>query len=1159
MDFKVFEGSETAETEALARALTDARVKADEALDAGEYDEARAIVRSVMETLPRAARTVASPAVGIACGALGNTAYGVHDSRNAERLYGLWSMFEERAHPADHLMLQRARHRLALTTREMGNLAGARNLQQRVLEILERTLVDDDPELQTARGNLASTMREAGDLAGARRLETQVLAVFERTLPAGDSALLKARANLAGTLVALGDLTGARSLQEQVLVEHERARPVSDLGLHRARINLARTLLEMGDPVSARTLQEQALTLLERMPSADHSDPHVVREYLILAQGHLASTLRALGELPRARALEEQVLAALSVMLPQDHQWVQSARGNLAVTLSEMGDFAGARSLEEEVLAVFEGTLPPDHPNLQVARGNLAVTLREIGEHRAARALQETVLGCLEGRLHPHAQELQRARVNLAGTLLDIGESVKARALLEQSVAALERTLPTEHPNLQAARSHLASAMYEARDLAAARGLQEQVLACREQVLPPDHRRLQRARGNLARTRTRQRDRRGANEVTRSLVRGTLLGARADHGFSNRQWEAFSQDKEREFSWCLSVAAADPEALSIDEQFELVESLRCIGVARQRLERQLVVPAELRAELAGLDRAILERSWQLRTAALRTTRVDEGESAEGADAAQTFASLQRELERLQTERSARLVGVARAQGVAMETTVDAIGAALPEGAVAVGFWRYRRRSIDFEKGEIGPSQPSYVAFVVRKDAPAERVELGEAAAIEGALAAWHAAIGAPLLRGLGDEVDRVEPEAVAGAKLRELAFDPLRDALGDCRHVILALDSTLHLVPFGALPGSAEHGEEGILAESWKLEISTTLKELTSRPPKPLHPPQLVVFGGIDYDAEADPEPVPAVVASSDLVEAVDPGRANQAATSGDVADPAAGPIGADAVGQPEAQILDPRRLRGSRPYSNREFRPLFATENEANDVAGHFRRHFAAEGSEPEIRLGAAATRDALTRLAPRARFLHLATHAYYEDESILCVTDLRNQDDELRPFLSDRRDQVRGLSPMSICGVTLAGSNLRDPETGAPVGWFTAAELAELDLSGCELVVLSACGSHVGLERAGQGLASLQQAAFVAGARASLTSLWQVDDYATRDFMSQFYDRWWRRGLTIREALVATQKWMRDERDPGSGQPRYRTRDWAAWVLVGREGDGE
>ena len=123
--------------------------------------------------------------------------------------------------------------------------------------------------------------------------------------------------------------------------------------------------------------------------------------------------------------------------------------------------------------------------------------------------------------------------------------------------------------------------------------------------------------------------------------------------------------------------------------------------------------------------------------------------------------------------------------------------------------------------------------------------------------------------------------------------------------------------------------------------------------------------------------------------------------------------------------------------------------------------------------------------------------------------------------------------------------------------MGWFTAAELAELDLSGCELVVLSACGSHVGIERAGQGLASLQQATFIAGARASLTSLWRVDDGPTRDFMRRFYELWWNRdrGLTKREALVETQRWMRDQRVPGGDAPLYNTRDWAAWVLIGRE----
>jgi hypothetical protein len=50
-------------------------------------------------------------------------------------------------------------------------------------------------------------------------------------------------------------------------------------------------------------------------------------------------------------------------------------------------------------------------------------------------------------------------------------------------------------------------------------------------------------------------------------------------------------------------------------------------------------------------------------------------------------------------------------------------------------------------------------------------------------------------------------------------------------------------------------------------------------------------------------------------------------------------------------------------------------------------------------------------------------------------------------------------------------------------------------------------ACETNVGIRRAGQGIQSLQTALHAAGARTAITSLWKVDDAATRKLMERFY----------------------------------------------------
>ena len=99
-------------------------------------------------------------------------------------------------------------------------------------------------------------------------------------------------------------------------------------------------------------------------------------------------------------------------------------------------------------------------------------------------------------------------------------------------------------------------------------------------------------------------------------------------------------------------------------------------------------------------------------------------------------------------------------------------------------------------------------------------------------------------------------------------------------------------------------------------------------------------------------------------------------------------------------------------------------------------------------------------------------------------------------------------------------------------------------------ELLVLSACQTATGDERATLGLAGV---AFRAGARSTLASLWQVDDRATALLMGEFYRELAKAKVTKAEALRRAQLALLSSKFSAENPRYFRPLYWAAYTLVG------
>jgi CHAT domain-containing protein len=173
----------------------------------------------------------------------------------------------------------------------------------------------------------------------------------------------------------------------------------------------------------------------------------------------------------------------------------------------------------------------------------------------------------------------------------------------------------------------------------------------------------------------------------------------------------------------------------------------------------------------------------------------------------------------------------------------------------------------------------------------------------------------------------------------------------------------------------------------------------------------------------------------------------------------------------------------------------------------------------------------------------IHLSTHGFLWTDEAAHNQNYFNQYKFFKRNFS--------VAPLSRCGLLLAGANIaltghsHDLPKNIQDGILTAQEISLLNLSNCNLVVLSACETARG-DITSDGVYGLQRAFKIAGVQTILMSLWKIDDTATQILITEFYKNWIEKKLSKREALKNAQDVLRSNEK--YKDPKY----WAGFIML-------
>jgi len=416
--------------------------------------------------------------------------------------------------------------------------------------------------------------------------------------------------------------------------------------------------------------------------------------------------------------------------------------------------------------------------------------------------------------------------------------------------------------------------------------------------------------------------------------------------------------------------------------------------------------------------------------------------------------------------------------------------ALPEKSAVVAFSRYEHTS-----NPALPSRPSYIAFVIGPDEASIRaVPIGPAKTLEDLVNAWGVQARGSHLTQASAAADQSYREVAD--RLRRRIWDPIAPALAGVSRVFIVPDGAINFVTFAALPAS---GGKYLLETGPVFHYLTAERDLV-RPPQTTANKGLLAIGGAAFD-------------------------------DAPVARGSAAPLRSVCA-----------------PAGSLQFADLPGTRDEILDVA----RIWRGTGDMATLLSGKQATKRATIGALSKRRVVHLATHGFFLDANCRPTAPsamLTRAVGGLVP--ASARARTTETSPLVLSGLALAGANNAAKRPAADDGILTAEEVASLDISGTEWVVLSACDTGLGEVAVGEGVVGLRRAFHIAGAHTVIMSLWSVEDQSARAWMRELYRARFSQHLTTSDAMrTAALRVLAARRASGeSSHPFY----WAGFVAVG------
>jgi CHAT domain-containing protein/Flp pilus assembly protein TadD len=951
------------------------------------------------------------------------------------------------------------------------------------IESLEKLKGIQERTLGREDPSYTATLNYLGDLY--RIIGNYALAIdsLEKLKDIQGRTLGREDSDYAATLNNLGLLYQAMGNHTQAETYYLEAKAIREKALGREHPDYATTLNNLGGLYY--TIGDYAWAGIHYLEAKAIREKALGKEHPNYAQtlNNLGALYYATGDYAQAENYHLEAKAIQEKVLGREHPDYATTLNGLGALYWAIRDHVRAESSLQEAKAIQERTLGRKHPNYATTLNNLGGLYHSMGDYARALSCYLEAKSIQEKILGREHSSYVLALNNLGGLYWAMGDYAQVESYWLEAKAIWGKALGREHPTYAMILDNLGSLYRVIGGHAQAESCYLEAKAIREKVLGREHPNYAGSTSNLSSLYQDMGNYPRALELKEENSRLRINTVNRNFAFfSARQRGLYWDSVSFDFvhSYSLSHFQSGPAANSLNYNNTLFS--KGLLLRTSNAVRDAIYSSGAPSLIAQYEElgGLRRRIQNLRSS---------GGSEEYIQELETQAE---ELDKSLSRDSAEY----RNLKADLSMTWREVQAALGEDEAAIEFVAFQVYDKKWTDKTV------YAALVLRPgmEAPLWTALCNESQITE-QLSRVQGRTSSEQARILYD---------IFGQQLYDLVWGPLEGELEGVKRIYYSPSGLLHKISFAALPW----GEGERLADKYDLNLVSSTREAAERG-EAGGLDRAVVYGGLKYGGDTEED------------------RAEMAAAAREYREMAV---------LAERERLDSVVVVSRGPPGERTrggaWGELEASGGESLMVDGYLGER----GIGRTLYQGVKGNEESFKGLdGKKTALIHVATHGYF-------LEDIR-EDEGSRELVERLGGGRRGLEdPLLRSGLILAGGNhawTKKPVEGEELedGILTAAEVAELNLVGTELVVLSACETGLGEVNNGEGVFGLQRAFKLAGVKTLVMSLWEVADGATGKLMEIFYRRWLG-GEGKGEAFKGAQRELREQYP----EPYY----WAAFVMM-------